>query len=174
MEKFNRGQRGGGFSGGRAGAPRYGGSGRPDRFSKPFRGNKFEGNRGGGDRGPVFMHDAICSDCSKKCQVPFKPMSGKPIFCNDCFGGKRGSDERPERREFNDRPTPRFTPEKPTENLGDLKRQIDALHVKIDSLVRVVESSLKTKSAPAPVTIVKIPKTPVKKVVKKASAKKKK
>ncbi len=31
------------------------------------------------------MHDAVCSDCGKKCQVPFKPMEGKPVYCRECF-----------------------------------------------------------------------------------------
>ena len=34
------------------------------------------------------MHDAICAKCGKKCQVPFRPTSGKPIFCRDCYGRK--------------------------------------------------------------------------------------
>ncbi len=57
------------------------------------------GNRGGGgyggdrdfERRPVEMHDAICSKCEKKCQVPFKPTGSKPVFCSDCFGQGEGS-----------------------------------------------------------------------------------
>ena len=44
---------------------------------------------GGRDRGPVEMHDAICDNCGKSCQVPFRPTSGKPIFCSNCFESKR-------------------------------------------------------------------------------------
>ena len=36
------------------------------------------------------MHDAICSNCGKRCQVPFRPTGEKPIFCNNCFGGANG------------------------------------------------------------------------------------
>ncbi len=54
-------------------------------------------NRGGGDRGGGFrrdfgereMHDAVCSECGKKCQVPFKPTEGKPVYCRDCFAKRR-------------------------------------------------------------------------------------
>ena len=47
-----------------------------------------------GNRGPVTMHRAVCDNCGKECQVPFRPTSGKPIFCSSCFENKRGSDDR--------------------------------------------------------------------------------
>ena len=43
---------------------------------------------GGHDRGygaPREMHKAVCSDCGKECEVPFKPTEGKPVYCRDCF-----------------------------------------------------------------------------------------
>lgn len=40
---------------------------------------------------PVTMHQAVCDNCGKDCQVPFRPTSGKPIFCNSCFENNRGS-----------------------------------------------------------------------------------
>jgi CxxC-x17-CxxC domain-containing protein len=52
----------------------------------------FSGGRGGGrsfDRGPREMHKAICSECGKECEVPFKPTEGKPVFCRECFAKKR-------------------------------------------------------------------------------------
>ena len=41
------------------------------------------------DRGPREMHKAICSECGKECEVPFKPTEGKPVFCRECFAKKR-------------------------------------------------------------------------------------
>lgn len=35
------------------------------------------------------MFDAVCEGCGNKCEVPFKPVEGKSVFCSDCF---RGSD----------------------------------------------------------------------------------
>jgi CxxC-x17-CxxC domain-containing protein len=50
-------------------------------------------NRGGGgfrrDFGPREMHKATCSECGKECEVPFKPMEGKPVFCKDCYMKKK-------------------------------------------------------------------------------------
>ena len=44
---------------------------------------------GGFDRGPREMHKAICTECKKECEVPFKPTEGKPVFCKECFAKRR-------------------------------------------------------------------------------------
>jgi CxxC-x17-CxxC domain-containing protein len=31
------------------------------------------------------MHKAVCADCGKECEVPFKPVSGRPVYCRDCY-----------------------------------------------------------------------------------------
>lgn len=31
------------------------------------------------------MHKAVCSDCRKECEVPFKPIEGRPVYCKDCY-----------------------------------------------------------------------------------------
>ena len=66
---------GGGYSAGGAGS--YGGGG---------------GGGGGGyrDRGPREMFAATCSNCGREAQVPFRPTSGKPVYCSDCFRSMRG------------------------------------------------------------------------------------
>ena len=46
-------------------------------------------NRRGGFRpsqGPREMHKAVCADCRKKCEVPFKPSKDRPVYCRECFG----------------------------------------------------------------------------------------
>ena len=35
------------------------------------------------------MHKAVCSECGKECEVPFKPTEGKPVKCQDCFRKSR-------------------------------------------------------------------------------------
>lgn len=52
---------------------------------RPPRENR--GGRGGGgfNRGPREMHDATCTRCGAKTQVPFKPTPGRDVLCNDCF-----------------------------------------------------------------------------------------
>jgi CxxC-x17-CxxC domain-containing protein len=31
------------------------------------------------------MHKAVCADCGKDCEVPFKPIEGRPVYCRDCY-----------------------------------------------------------------------------------------
>lgn len=85
MGNFNRGDRGG-----------FGGKKRP--------GNDRDFNRGDrGDRERPAMHRAICNECGRPCEVPFRPSGDKPVFCSDCFGRRESSpehrSERPERRD---------------------------------------------------------------------------
>jgi CxxC-x17-CxxC domain-containing protein len=52
------------------------------------------GGYGGGgyrDRGPREMFSATCSNCGREAQVPFRPTSGKPVYCSDCFRSIRGA-----------------------------------------------------------------------------------
>lgn len=63
---------------------------------------RFEGRPRFNDRGPVEMHKAICDNCGKECEVPFRPTSGKPVYCSSCFEshGGRSDSRRPEGRNF--------------------------------------------------------------------------
>jgi CxxC-x17-CxxC domain-containing protein len=48
------------------------------------------GGYGAQDRGPREMFAATCSSCGQEAQVPFRPTSGKPVYCSDCFRSQRG------------------------------------------------------------------------------------
>jgi CxxC-x17-CxxC domain-containing protein len=58
-------------------------------------GSSYGGGGGGGggyrDRGPREMFAATCSNCGREAQVPFRPTSGKPVYCSDCFRSMRGA-----------------------------------------------------------------------------------
>jgi len=43
----------------------------------------------GGNFAPREMHKAVCSECKKECQVPFKPIAERPVFCKDCYMKKK-------------------------------------------------------------------------------------
>jgi len=137
--------RSGGFRGGN------GGGGRPS----------FGGGRGGDSRGPVTMHKAVCDECHKNCEVPFRPSGDKPIYCSDCFGEKRGNEaprrefnDRAPKRDFNDRPA-QSSFAKPTETgpsmSDDTKKQLGEMNSKLDRLINAIEklSQPKTVAAPA-------------------------
>ena len=40
--------------------------------------------------GPREMHKTTCSACGKECEVPFKPVEGREVFCKDCYAKKKG------------------------------------------------------------------------------------
>lgn len=94
---------------------------------------RFAGGAGRGDRGPVEMHSAVCDNCGKECEVPFRPTSGKPIYCNDCFGNQRGSSgsRRPERRNFERSPDERSSPA--------LQDKLTEINAKLDNILKLLE-----------------------------------
>lgn len=166
MGDFQRGgNRGGGFRGGNGG-------GRPS----------FGGNRGG-DRGPVTMHKAVCDECQKSCEVPFRPSGDKPIYCSDCFSSKKGGDDhgprkdfggdRAPRREFNDKPS--FSKPVSVPTSDDTKKLLSEMNSKLDRLTSAIEKltqpKMEIKATPF-VAKVEVKKVPAKKSISKTPAKK--
>jgi CxxC-x17-CxxC domain-containing protein len=47
------------------------------------------GYGGGASRGPREMFAATCSACGQETEVPFRPTSGKPVYCSACFAQRR-------------------------------------------------------------------------------------
>jgi CxxC-x17-CxxC domain-containing protein len=117
---------------------------------------KFGGDRGdrGGDRGGFGggrpeLFSAICSNCGKPCELPFRPSGDRPVFCRDCFDKKddaRGhsSFQRTERpREF--RPAPREGGN--NQSADEVKKQLANLEYKMDKILKMLSegSAHKTK-----------------------------
>ena len=94
--KAARGNGGGGGGGGGYGASSGGGYGGSSSYGSGGGGGGGYGGGGGGgygerERGPREMFTATCSNCGKDAQVPFRPTSGKPVYCSDCFRSMRGA-----------------------------------------------------------------------------------
>ncbi|MFA6553904.1 MAG: CxxC-x17-CxxC domain-containing protein [Candidatus Paceibacterota bacterium] len=144
MENNNRGG-GRSFGGNRDGGSRFGGGG----FKKGgFGGNRGGGRSFGGDR-EVTMHDAVCADCHKPCQVPFRPTNDRPVYCKDCFtknGGLAGKSRSNDlaKKDFGNKPqfNSSFKPQADSNfsSNSEVKKQLEALNIKIDSLIRTVEA----------------------------------
>ena len=96
----NKKTQGGGGGGGRG--PRSGGGGAQ---SAHFGGGSSGGGGGysggggggygGGDRASRPLFDAVCAACGQPTKVPFRPASGRPVYCRDCYreqgaGGRGG------------------------------------------------------------------------------------
>jgi CxxC-x17-CxxC domain-containing protein len=72
------------------------------------------------------MYPAICDSCGKRCEVPFRPTSGKPIYCDDCFRKNGGNKQRFDGREEH-------------KGKDQFKEQIGALNAKLDKIIRILE-----------------------------------
>ena len=80
-----------GTNGGGAGYGNGGGYSSSGAYSAGgYDGGGGGGYGGGRDRGPREMFTATCSSCGKEAQVPFRPTTGKPVYCSDCFRTVRG------------------------------------------------------------------------------------
>lgn len=53
------------------------------------RGGGFGGRSFGGPRQPREMHKAVCDACKQDCEVPFKPIQGKPVYCKECYSKRK-------------------------------------------------------------------------------------
>jgi len=68
-----------------------------ERFQKP--GSHFR--RDDRPRERSFTQ-AVCSQCGKECEIPFKPTGGRPVYCRDCFSARNNS--QPFKEKFENRP----------------------------------------------------------------------
>ena len=108
------------------------------------------------------MHAAICADCGVQCEVPFRPIGGKPIYCKNCF--RKGDT------------TPGKTPDQ-------FRDQFERVNAKLDAILRLltpVRSTTETReqkvttSKPEVIKLQKVTKPPAKKTATSTKAVKKK
>ncbi len=98
--KAQRGSSGGGYSSG--GYDDRGGYSSPGTSFGSGGGYSSEGGyssgggssygRGGGGAGAGRareMFEAVCADCGKTANVPFRPSGARPVYCSDCFSKRR-------------------------------------------------------------------------------------
>ena len=47
----------------------------------------YDGGGGGGFGGGMRreMHPAVCAECGKDTEVPFRPTGERPVYCSDCY-----------------------------------------------------------------------------------------
>lgn len=51
--------------------------------------NSRKASSNGGARRERVMYDAVCAECGKETQVPFKPTNERPVYCKECFDARR-------------------------------------------------------------------------------------
>lgn len=156
---------------------------RPNRFGGN---NKFGGGRREGGYERPQMHAAVCDQCGKDCEVPFRPTGQRPVYCKECFGGAKPPGGNAPARSFMPRELAPVATPAPDKRIDEIRRQMDVLDSKLNRLLQAVEGSSrpnfqtapKATPAPAPVIIpvsklVKAVKKPAKKAVVKKTGKKK-
>jgi len=79
------------------------------------------------------MHSVVCSECGKKCEVPFKPTGDKPVYCSECFEDNRSSSPSSGRRGG-------------SENSSDLKDLLNAINIKLDIMMDLFEEKFPIES----------------------------
>lgn len=150
------------------------------RDNRSGRGRDF-GKRNFHDRGSdrPMMHQTICSNCGKECEVPFKPTGSKPVYCRDCFRTLGESDsQRSDRRDYG---RPQFDNRNNTsggQNHDIYKEQFITLNEKLDKILNLllpVTSLMKKQDEVknAPVLDDQQPEKQIKEVVKKPKVSKK-
>lgn len=75
------------------------------------RGRKFE------------RHTITCDACGMKCEVPFKPTSGKPAYCSDCF--KKNN---------------RFAPAANAQQAQTFSEEFERINMKLDKIMKALNS----------------------------------
>ena len=83
-------------------------TGRSD--SRSYSRDGFDGKR---------MFKAICDNCGKECEVPFRPTGEKPVYCSQCFD--RGSSSASKGK-----------------SPDQFKQQFDTLNAKLDKILKTL------------------------------------
>lgn len=125
---------------------------------------------GGGNRSEDReMFKAVCANCGKECEVPFRPTGNKPVYCRDCFrtmgegAGSSRSDDRGSRRSSYD-----SRDRNPAPQLQN-RDQFEELNAKLDKILKLLNPE---KKQSAPKVVVEAQVESVEPVKKKARAKK--
>jgi len=135
--------------------------------------NRSGDNRGSfrRDSGRPALHDAVCDECGKDCQVPFRPSGGKPVFCSECFEKKGGgrSDNRSGRGSYKPRFSGRDSGRSPQRSMSgpdfsQLTKNVEILNNKLDTIITLLGSGKKKKKDSVVVKAKKDKKPKTKKV----------
>jgi CxxC-x17-CxxC domain-containing protein len=63
---------------------------RNDRERHFDRSHHNDRERHDGDFRERNLFKVVCAECGNECQVPFRPNSGRPVYCKECFSKRKG------------------------------------------------------------------------------------
>lgn len=64
------------------------------------------------------LHKAICAECQKECEVPFRPSGDRPVYCKECFAKRKAASN-----SYSDRPDNRREPSRDAGGFGSEGRE---------------------------------------------------
>ena len=80
---------------------------RPNTPHQPQQQQRAEYFPAAGPQGEVrkerTLYKAICADCRKNCEVPFRPTEERPVYCKECFAIRKAG-HRPQDPDIRNRP----------------------------------------------------------------------
>ena len=94
------------------------------------------------------MHDATCAQCGDSCKVPFRPTSGKPVFCSKCFEKKDQGSSNSNGSRFSDKRS--FSPRPQQRPQEDYSKQLGVLSHKMDIIIKMLSEKKVVKKAAEP------------------------
>jgi CxxC-x17-CxxC domain-containing protein len=65
------------------------------------------------------MVEVTCDKCGQRCEVPFRPTSGKPVYCKNCFKKEDNSGQREKSNQF--------------------EREFEQINQKLDKIISALE-----------------------------------
>jgi CxxC-x17-CxxC domain-containing protein len=131
---------------------------------------------------------AVCSDCGKGCEVPFRPSAEKPVYCSACFGKKKHSNDKDARNavrvpEFRQQETKNKSTNSESESTNNvLLKQLSSLESKVNTILEIISTHrehhdeqkvapVKKQTVPTPSTVAKKEKNVTTKSVSKTKTK---
>jgi CxxC-x17-CxxC domain-containing protein len=135
------------------------------------------------DRSEREMFPAVCSNCGKDCEVPFRPVGDKPVYCPECFQkiralkGQQNNKPQNNQHNHNQQQNQQRQQQGNFPSNQDLLNRINSLNSKIERIIDHLGINQATKEqtaqAPKPVaTAVAVEEKPAKKSTKATAAKK--
>ena len=111
----------------------------PRRFSRRDSSDSDNGGSrrfGGRDSGrkSFEMHKVTCDKCGQSCEVPFKPTSGKPVYCSDCFK-KVGKTESRRPPKYSNESSENLESDKPNK----YQHEFDQINEKLNKILKALE-----------------------------------
>jgi len=127
-------------------------------YNSNDRDSGLRGNSSGRDSEWRDKFDTVCDNCGRDCQVPFKPVQGKPVYCDSCFGKMKDRESNQEPRRFDDRDSRDRVPRERSFERNETKpvntdntkimEQLVSLNIRLEKIAKLLEAQ--TQSQPTP------------------------